>query len=151
MEPRDIESVLVIQRDSPEIAQWSAGDYDRVARGEMAGWVADVRTDGGTPMPDTIDGFIVARRIGPDMEVLNFAVRSKARRRGIGAALLNEAILWGRSFHAEHAILEVRESNAGALRFYELHSFHVVGRRPRYYTAPVEDALLLSAPLTNSI
>jgi ribosomal protein S18 acetylase RimI-like enzyme len=42
----------------------------------------------------------------------------------------------------------VRASNLSALRFYERHKFEVVGRRLRYYTAPVEDALLLTATLT---
>ena len=58
-----------------------------------------------------------------------------------------EALQWAQTFQAASAILEVRASNVAALRFYERHKFEVVGRRPRYYTAPVEDALLLTATL----
>ena len=47
-------------------------------------------------------------------------------------------------------MLEVRASNIAALRFYEHHSFEIAGRRPRYYTAPVEDALLLTATLKSN-
>ena len=65
----------------------------------------------------------------------------------LGAALLAEALKWAQTFQATQAILEVRASNLAALRFYERHKFEVVGRRPRYYTAPVEDALLLTATL----
>ena len=114
-------------------------DYDRVARGEMAGWVAEEE--------GRVTGFLVARRVGTDLEILNFAVRSGSRRRGLGAALLRSALDWGKSFHAENAMLEVRSSNVAALRFYERYGFQVAGRRPRYYTAPIEDALLLTAPL----
>jgi ribosomal-protein-alanine N-acetyltransferase len=39
--------------------------------------------------------------------------------------------------------LEVRSSNAPALAFYAALGFEEVGRRPRYYADPVEDALLL--------
>jgi ribosomal-protein-alanine N-acetyltransferase len=54
---------------------------------------------------------------------------------------------WGSAFSAGQAFLEVRASNLAALRFYEQHRFQVTGRRPRYYTAPIEDALLLSAQI----
>ena len=141
LELRDIEDVLAIQAASPEIAQWSLWDYDRVARGEMAGWVAESESG-------DITGFIVARRIANDLEILNFAVRPTARRQGIGAALLGEALRWGAEFSADKAFLEVRASNLAALRFYEQHKFQVTGRRPRYYTAPIEDALVLSAQLS---
>ena len=72
------------------------------------------------------------------------------RRCGAGALLLGAALDWGNSFRAEAAILEVRESNLAALRFYDRHGFHVMGRRPRYYTAPIENALLLIAPLAGA-
>ena len=141
LELRDIEDVLAIQAASPEIAQWSLWDYDRVARGEMAGWVTESESG-------DITGFIVARRIANDLEILNFAVRPTARRQGIGAALLGEALRWASTFSAEQAFLEVRASNLAALRFYEQHKFQVTGRRPRYYTAPIEDALVLSAQIS---
>ncbi|HYL69435.1 MAG TPA: ribosomal protein S18-alanine N-acetyltransferase [Candidatus Limnocylindria bacterium] len=137
--PADVEAVVAIQTACPEIAQWTAWDYDRVARGEMAGWVAE---DEGK-----VAGFLVARRVAADFEILNFAVRPDARRHGIGAALLRAALDWGKTFQAEKAMLEVRASNDAALRFYERFGFQIAGRRTRYYTAPVEDALLLAAPV----
>jgi [ribosomal protein S18]-alanine N-acetyltransferase len=140
LEPRDIESVFAIQAACPEIAQWTVWDYDRVAKGEMAGWVAEEKTE--------VTGFLVGRRVASDLEILNFAVRADDRRHGIGAKLLRAAFDWAQSFQARHAILEVRASNLAALHFYERHRFQVVGRRPRYYTAPIEDALLLTATLS---
>lgn len=134
----DLEAVLAIQGLCPEIAQWSLWDYDRVARGEMAGWVA-AKDAGG------VVGFLVARRIANDLEILNVAVHPSVRRQGIGGGLLAEAIDWGKSFNAETAILEVRASNFAALAFYERKGFHLVGKRPKYYTSPLEDALLLIA------
>ena len=147
-----MEAILAIQATCPEIAQWTAWDYDRVARGEMAGWVATENSNVGAEIADEdavkVAGFLVARRLSTELEILNFAVESNSRRCGIGAALLEEALQWAETFQATQAILEVRASNLAALRFYERHKFEVVGRRPRYYTAPVEDALLLTAILT---
>jgi [ribosomal protein S18]-alanine N-acetyltransferase len=139
LESRDIEWVLAIQAVCPEIAQWTVWDYDRVARGEMAGWVAEENSE--------VIGFLVGRRVTSDLEILNFAVRADDRRRGIGAELLRAALDWAHAFQAAHAVLEVRASNLAALHFYERHRFEVVGRRARYYTAPIEDALLLTATL----
>ena len=171
LEARDVEAILTIQAACPEIAQWTAWDYDRVARGEMAGWVAAedrARAAAGVAAEGAVEGaaevgaeaeadaevgaevagFLVARRLSTELEILNFAVEFNSRRCGIGAALLCAALQWAQTFQATNAILEVRASNLSALRFYASHKFEVVGRRPRYYTAPLEDALLLTATLT---
>ena len=100
----------------PEIAQWTAWDYDRVARGEMAGWVATENSNAGPELAEKVAaglaggvaagvdgeaaaefavevaGFLVARRLSSELEILNFAVESEWRRRGIGAKLLGEAL-----------------------------------------------------------
>jgi [ribosomal protein S18]-alanine N-acetyltransferase len=138
----DVEAVLAIQAACPEIAQWSAWDYESVARGEMAGWVAEDERG--------IAGFLVARRLVGEAEILNFAVRADSRRQGTGTALLQQALVWSKSIGAERVILEVRASNVAAIRFYERHGFVVAGKRVRYYAAPVEDALLLNLSLAKS-
>jgi ribosomal-protein-alanine N-acetyltransferase len=142
IESRDVETILEIQSASPEVAQWTAWDYKRVARGEMAGWVAVEE--------NATAGFLVARRVGGDIEILNFAVHPEARRCGVGSALLRIALDWAEELNAEKALLEVRASNFAALQFYERRGFQIVGRRPRYYVSPIEDALLLSAEVTGS-
>ncbi len=137
--PSDINAVLAIQSSCPEIAQWKPRDYTHADGGEMCAWVAEEASE--------IVAFLVGRRVASDLEVLNFAVQSEARRRGIGASLLSEVFKWGKSFNAGNAFIELRASNLAALRFYEHHNFQIAGRRPRYYTTPVEDAILLAAPL----
>jgi ribosomal-protein-alanine acetyltransferase len=139
IEDADVKRILAIQAACPEIAQWTTWDYNRVARGEMAGWV--VEEEG------SVAGFIVARKIADEIEILNFAVSPELRARGIGAILLQEALAWAKTFQAARALLEVRSSNSAALHFYERHNFQTVGRRSRYYNSPIEDALLLSAKL----
>ena len=139
LEFRDIESILTIQLACPEIAQWTSWDYERVAKGEMAGWVFE---EDGEQL-----GFLIGRRVVADMEILNFAVQAGARRKGIGDQLLQSALSWAASFSAEQVILEVRSANETALRFYERHKFHIAGRRRNYYSSPDDDALLLTLRL----
>jgi len=138
----DIAPILTIQSTCPEIAQWTRRDYERVALGEMAGWVV---TEG-----ERIAGFLVARIVLDEMEILNLAVEPGCRRRGAASGLLQEALRWGSARRAEKAHLEVRASNLAALKFYECHGFAATGRRPRYYSAPIEDALLLAVTLPGS-
>jgi len=139
LEPRDVDAVLRIQKVSPELAQWTRGDYERVANGEMAGWVAE---DG-----ETVLGFVVARKLADEMEILNLAVAPDARRHHFGSELLGTAFEWGRTNQIRKAFLEVRASNFAAIAFYECHNFKSVGRRQRYYVAPIEDAIILAANL----
>lgn len=139
MEARDVESILAIQSTCPEIAQWSASSYQRVAEGGMAGWVSEDERG--------VTGFLVAHKLVGEAEILNLAVRPDARRRGIGNALIDAAMEWSRELGTEKIFLEVRASNANAIRFYERRGFVIAGRRPRYYAGPVEDALVLNLQL----
>ena len=139
LELRDIAAILTIQSAGPEIAQWNARDYERVTKGEMAGWVFEEAGE--------LLGFLVGRQVVAEMEILNFAVRADARRKGIGDKLLQSALAWAASFSAEQVILEVRSANETALRFYERHKFQIVGRRRNYYSSPDDDALLLTLRL----
>ncbi len=149
LEDRHISSLLQIQAACPEVAQWTAADYQRVSSGDISGWVAeaDSALDGsrGTAPGDSVVGFIVVRRVGTDVEILNFAVAESSRRAGVGSGLLRAVLTWSRSLGVKQAMLEVRATNKTALHFYTRHNFQIVGRRPRYYSSPVDDALLLTA------
>ncbi len=139
IESPDVECVLAVQGSCPEAAQWVAEDYKRAANGDMSGWVA-------VEDPHLV-GFLIARRIVSDIEILNLAVVADSRRRGIGASLLQRTFEWASEFRAENVILEVRESNLAALQFYNRHGFKSIARRARYYVNPADDALVLSKTL----
>jgi ribosomal-protein-alanine N-acetyltransferase len=144
LEVRHIPSLLRLQSSCPEVAQWTAADYQRIPCGEMAGWVAEAGESSDDSRADVI-GFIVARRIASDVEILNFAVDTTSRRHGVGSGLLHAVLAWSRSLGAKQAMLDVRAANETALHFYTRHNFQIVGRRPRYYSSPIDDALLLTA------
>ena len=89
-------------------------------------------------------GAISLTRVGDDGEIGNVAVLPKFRRQGIARKLLTEAIRFGeREQNLQAFTLEVRAGNAAAIRLYEAAGFHEEGRRPRFYTEPVEDALIM--------
>lgn len=149
----DVASVLAIQSACPGLAQWTQLDYQNAARGDMPAWVAAREMNSASPAAElaqashAIAGFLVARLAATDFEILNVAVDPQARRQGIATKLLQEALHFAAENQAQRAHLEVRASNAAALKFYESHGFQISGRRPKYYSAPIEDALQLAAKI----
>jgi ribosomal-protein-alanine N-acetyltransferase len=92
-------------------------------------------------------GFLLCRHAVDELEILNLAVAPEARRTGAGSQLLEAALRQARAAGIRRVFLEVRESNRAAVAFYSRHGFCPAGRRPGYYTQPVEDALLLQLSL----
>jgi ribosomal-protein-alanine N-acetyltransferase len=88
-------------------------------------------------------GFVLGRAVADEGEVLNLAVVPDQRRRGVARALLDELLKYLTDDGVRLVFLEVRESNEGALAFYEKAGFERVGRRPGYYRLPREDALVM--------
>lgn len=139
METCDLEAVLAIQLASPEAAQWTTADYDLATHPATSSWVAQREPQ--------IVGFIVARQVLDEIEILNLAVRPDSRRQGVATQLVRAVQQWAIEHGAGKSYLEVRASNTAAIRFYERHSFRPSGRRARYYASPVEDAVILVSEL----
>jgi ribosomal-protein-alanine N-acetyltransferase len=99
---------------------------------------------------NNIAGYIVARLAAAELHINNVAVRLEYRRRGIGSALLKRVLEEGKRLDATAAFLEVRAGNSLAQTLYEKCGFSGVGRRRDYYSAPPEDALVMSAQLKRS-
>ena len=84
-----------------------------------------------------------------ELQVIQIATASEARRQGLGARLLKAAIERGKSLGVVRVTLEVRRSNAAAITLYERAGFIVDGLRPRFYGGR-EDAVLMSLDVTDA-
>jgi ribosomal protein S18 acetylase RimI-like enzyme len=82
------------------------------------------------------------RNLGEEAEILDVAVPAMHRRRGHARFLLEKFLNLARDRGIRDVFLEVRESNAPAIALYCKFGFSDSGRRPDYYRAPVEAALL---------
>jgi ribosomal-protein-alanine N-acetyltransferase len=89
-----------------------------------------------TESEDQPVGFALARRTGDDAELLTLCVLPEERRRGIGAALLDEVIGHARRLGARRLFLEVAETNGAAQALYAARGFVAGRRRPDYYRGP---------------
>jgi ribosomal-protein-alanine N-acetyltransferase len=109
--PEDSGALEAIVNASPEAARWVDGYECMVAESETE-----------------VAGFVLFRVVAGEGELLNVAVAPEHRRcgvaRGLWSAIEARAGLWH---------LEVRASNAAAIRFYEELGFTRVGEREGYY------------------
>ncbi len=71
-----------------------------------------------------------------EAHLLNLAVEPTAQNQGIGRQLLAHVLARAPLMRIERIFLEVRPSNAAALKLYEEAGFNEIGRRPGYYPAP---------------
>jgi [ribosomal protein S18]-alanine N-acetyltransferase len=97
-----------------------------------------------------VAGFAAYWRVVDEMHINNLAIHPAMRERGLGRLLLRETLSAAHVMGIRRATLEVRRSNAPALRLYEGAGFKLMGVRPNYYSHPVEDALVLAAAVESS-
>lgn len=96
---------------------------------------------------DEVAGYMGVQIFSGEGYVTNVATLPEFRRNGIAKALIARAL----ENNMEFLTLEVRESNAPAIKLYEGFGFKVVGKRPRFYREPTEDAILMTKFLKEDI
>jgi ribosomal-protein-alanine N-acetyltransferase len=92
-------------------------------------------------------GYIVARIGANEIHINNVAVRQRYRRQGMGLNLLDRILAEGRRRTVDAAFLELRAGNKAALALYEKCGFRISSQRKKYYSDPVEDALVMTIQL----
>ena len=88
-------------------------------------------------------GFCLCWVVLDELHVNTIAVAPELRRQGLARRLMRHVLAEAAAAGARRATLEVRRSNRAALALYEELGFAVCAVRPRYYSQPEEDALIL--------
>jgi ribosomal-protein-alanine N-acetyltransferase len=133
----DLLEIKKILGQAPEAAAWS--DESLVEATRKAGHEFLVAR-----MNDRVSGFVVGSTVLGEAEILNLAVRPGNRRMGVATSLVTALMDGYLLAGVRKFFLEVRESNRGAIAFYEGLGFREVGRRADYYRDPTEAALVFS-------
>jgi len=129
----DLEQLAAIENEAFPHSPWMPSDFIR-----FQCLVAEQES--------RIQGFLVSRQIAPETpghpaerEILNLAVRSAFRRRGVAASLLRREMQKPGIF-----FLEVRASNIAAKALYKKSGFRELGYRFNYYENPTETAIVMT-------
>lgn len=138
--PADAEALVMLGRDvASEQELWLT--YDR-SRGDERRNLRGVRRDPNVAIfvaetPAGIAGRLsIARKADPygnHVAEVGLMVASDQRRRGIGSALMDEAIKWARASGITKVELEVFPHNEPAIALYRKLGFEEEGRRRRRY------------------
>jgi ribosomal-protein-alanine N-acetyltransferase len=132
----DVAAMRRIEAQAPTAAHWTKSEYDRILAGDPPRLALVIYDD------DTVQGFLVAKQVGPEWELENIAVTPGAQRRGFASALLKHFLDVVKRQGGEGVFLEVRASNAAARALYAKYGFAATGLRRNYYQYPDEDAVL---------
>jgi ribosomal-protein-alanine N-acetyltransferase len=142
----DFAGVMALERAIPEAPHWGEAEYAAATGG--GGYVRRrlfvAEADG------VVIGFAVGKVVGDIAELESVAVDLLMRRGGVGRALCEAVIAWCRRERATAVELEVRAASSGAMGLYRSLRFVPVGQRPRYYSGPVDDAVLMRLDLSKS-
>lgn len=137
----DLAALLQVERSCSGATHWSAAVWQEVMLSRSLRAVLVAEEAG------AVVGFAVGVLLAGVAELEHLCVLAAHRRAGIGQALVEAVRAWALSQACTSLELEVRASNAAAIRFYARLGFSEQGRRSRYYSEPIEDAVLMALPL----
>ena len=136
MNESHVAAVAAIETECFGREGWSQRSVAGELINDLALWLVAVE-DG------TVAGYVGSQTVCGETDMMNVAVTADFRRRGIGEKLVNALVVALKAMESHSLTLEVRASNTPAQALYEKLGFVQVGRRPRYYQNPKEDALIL--------
>jgi ribosomal-protein-alanine N-acetyltransferase len=144
----DIDAVIQLERATAEAPHWSESEYaSMLAPGSGAVRRCLFVAEGESRLIGFAVGKVIGMGFESSSELESVAVSSDARRAGVGQSLCAAVIDWCRAQGAVAIELEVRAASVGAIALYSGLRFVVEGRRPGYYQAPLDDAVLMRLKL----
>lgn len=139
----DLAEVNALVRAAGDAPQWPPDAWRNFV--EPSSYAGDRRSV--LLLARTVDGEVIgwlaASGIYETAELEYVLVHPRHRGYGVGTQLLRFWLGWVKERGALEALLEVRPSNAAALRIYRELGFTERGRRSGYYKEPAEDAVLM--------
>lgn len=135
MRPEDIPQIAALDAACFSLP-WPEEAFASELRNALSLWL--VAMDG-----ETVAGYVGSQSVMGEADMMNLAVAPAYRRTGIAQSLVHGLLDALADRKVSSLTLEVRASNADAIALYDKLGFSQVGRRPRYYEKPREDALIL--------
>ena len=139
MEEKDIPAIAVLEErifSSP----WSENSVRSSFESRLSCWLV-------AEMDGIVVGYVGSEAVLDSADMMNIAVAPEYRRQGIAQLLTEKLVECLKEKGIVFLLLEVRVSNSPAITLYEKLGFSVVGRRPKYYTNPREDAYVMRKEL----
>jgi ribosomal-protein-alanine N-acetyltransferase len=125
----DLTAILALEQQCAEAPHWGRDLWHDVLQstgtGSRCALIAEAE--------GALAGFVVVQLVIDQAEIESLAVDALYRRQGLGTALCRSAAMWA--------------AEQGARALYERAEYMEIGYRARYYSDPVEDAILMELRL----
>lgn len=121
----DLPQVLAIEQE--QLFPWTEKMLEDCLQFGYDNWVLESNKE--------IIGFGIIAIAAKQGEILNIAVKTNWRRKGLGRVLLQQLCQVAKSKQVREIYLEVRQSNFIAIALYEQFGFKFIGTREKYYQA----------------
>lgn len=141
MSAQDIKSVVELDKNSL-LESWNEQNYKESLENPNY-CILTAKFD------NKIVGFISMYCAANEGYICNIAVEKNYRKCGIGTSLMNDIITLSKGKDLKFLTLEVRESNTGAIKFYEKLGFITLGIRKNFYSNPSENAVIMTLYFKN--
>ena len=138
MVPEDADGVARVEKACMPVP-WSRESFWQEAANTDAYYLLGIDID----KDNLIMAYAGCWVLGNEGHITNVAVDPDYQGQGMGRKLMEKLVEAVKPLGVDSMTLEVRPSNTRALALYEKLGFKSVGRRPKYYTQPVEDAEIM--------
>ena len=138
MVPEDADGVASVEKACMPVP-WSRESFWQEAANTDAYYLLGIDID----KDNLIMAYAGCWVLGNEGHITNVAVDPDYQGQGMGRKLMEKLVEAVKPLGVDSMTLEVRPSNTRALALYEKLGFKSVGRRPKYYTQPVEDAEIM--------
>jgi len=145
MIPDDLEEVLSVEQSSFQ-SPWTRNMFIQELSSPIARnltlWVT-------TGKSRVLAGYMIFWIVAKEVHLQKIAIRPEFRRRNVATCLMRALMHSAREEQCRTVFLEVRRSNAAAIKLYEKFGLNIKGVRPSYYSEQGEDALIMGMDLTD--
>lgn len=122
----DIESILLIERQSSNNPWTQTQLLESIKNPVNLGYSLIYKSE--------IIGYLIAMPVIESADILNIAINSSYQRKGFGKALIEHLVQALNKRGVSEVLLEVRQSNFSAIKFYLALGFKEISVRKNYYT-----------------
>ncbi|MBN2322487.1 MAG: ribosomal protein S18-alanine N-acetyltransferase [Spirochaetes bacterium] len=152
MEEKDLKEVVSIEQGVFR-HPWSE-EFFRLILKDHNNWVVTLRKKttllgyGGYHLLKKQPSFLpVTASLDGIIHLINIAISPSFQHKGLGTLLIEHLFNNAKRRNAGYCYLEVRPSNAKAIRFYQRSGFFVIGLIENYYAQEKEDAIVMGKRL----
>jgi ribosomal-protein-alanine N-acetyltransferase len=101
--------------------------------------------------PNQIRGYLLFSKLIDEAEILRIATKPEYQHQSVGKTVFQEMIDELSAERFQQVVLEVREDNNIAIRFYLKQGFKKTGVRKKYYQNPICNALIFRLELSDRL